>query len=373
MMHLPSPTTVPNKTKRRRVTHKQPLRPPPPPPPFLRMPIEMMSAIVSFLTMEMIAHLSGVHSSFRNLFSKVWIQSIWFDSHYHNLPPPSHFGIIHLQNVRQVQLDSLSRPWHAFLMHHIQQAQHVLPLRKVEFGFMETSEICAVLKQCPQLKSVEFNTMAEMLNDDTLKCLGSQCPQVQHLTIEGACNVTEAGFIQLASYCSLLTQLKLFWCFHLTDDCMKAFAKYCLQLRELDCVQCSLLTDEGIEAIVTNCTRLDTIDVSFLKITDQSLIAIGRHCPHLKEASFMECTQITDQGIHQLVKGCRHLKSLNILNCHQLTDETLFSLSQQCPQLTDLNISYNSNITEKGVDVIWNGCPQMYILDVSHCRHISTE
>jgi len=63
------------------------------------------------------------------------------------------------------------------------------------------------------------------------------------------------------------------------------------------------------------CPRLETIFVKrCYKLSDRSLLAIGKNCHYLRRIDISSCREMTDYGIKILVKGCKLLVNVDFSN-----------------------------------------------------------
>ncbi|KAL2906313.1 hypothetical protein RDABS01_005023 [Bienertia sinuspersici] len=72
------------------------------------------------------------------------------------------------------------------------------------------------------------------------------------------------------------------------------------------------ITDKGVVQLVSRATSLQHLNIGGTFITDESLVAIGNSCSHLKTIVLWSCRQVTEIGLLYLVNKCRKLKSINV-------------------------------------------------------------
>jgi hypothetical protein len=92
------------------------------------------------------------------------------------------------------------------------------------------------------------------------------------------------------------------------------------------------VTDVGVVALVSKKLPLKCMDLSFnYSITDDSLRAIGLHCPQLEYFIGTACSKITSSGVYSLIfcgdtKAQRkhpNLKYLILNQCSRVTNECI--------------------------------------------------
>ena len=77
-------------------------------------------------------------------------------------------------------------------------------------------------------------------------------------------------------------------------------------------------------------------------LTDTALIELIHACPHLHTLYLPKETDITDIGILALSEHCPQLQVLEIYKSHRVTEAAVLQLLQRCRKLTTLEISSSS-------------------------------
>jgi Leucine-rich repeat (LRR) protein len=199
-----------------------------------------------------------------------------------------------------------------------------------------------------------------------------------------------AGLISLdLSHCSLLTDVSLGWvasscerlkmldisyCIKLGKTTgMKAIAEHLLRLQDLRMAHCPLLVNQSLVHIakshlpfaavdisgcgglndvsVTTCCRqwksLRSLDVSRLKITNQSVYSVARHIHGIVSLRLSECVGVDDKGIKCI---CRFLRQLRLLAVDGtgLSDEACGNLNS-LGQLRNLDLSRCQLVSGQGL------------------------
>jgi len=169
---------------------------------------------------------------------------------------------------------------------------------------------------------------------------------------------------------------------NITDVSLNHIGNGCPGLTTIDLKNCNETTDAGVIFLLYNCLELQdlslTCDYAPTKITDSSLVAIGKKCPKLHSLSVMNCQMITDEGLKGLCKGCPDLKTLNISNCNKITDAGVIALVDKCPKLQDLDLARDyqgdmTKITDKSLVAIGKKCPKLHSLSLWKCKLITDE
>lgn len=126
-----------------------------------------------------------------------------------------------------------------------------------------------------------------------------------------------------------------------------AIGEGCKLLRKLNLRFVDGTTDEGLIGLVKNCGQslVSLAVASCLWLTDESLHAVGSHCPNL-EAVTVESEHVQSVGIISIAKGCRKLKTLK-LQCIGAGDDALDAIGSFCPLLEILSLNNFERFTDR--------------------------
>lgn len=152
------------------------------------------------------------------------------------------------------------------------------------------------------------------------------------------------------------------------------------QLTEVYLFRCTRLTDRGVINLVRNCGKaLRNIELSgCIKISDESLKAIGRYCKVVQSLDLTRCPLITDVGINFILDECskrlevlllyadsglgpstylgiseaHNLKKLDLCGHHNLSSSELIRIITNCENLVYLNLSWCTNISDEAIQAI---------------------
>uniref|UniRef100_K3X5P9 EF-hand domain-containing protein n=1 Tax=Globisporangium ultimum (strain ATCC 200006 / CBS 805.95 / DAOM BR144) TaxID=431595 RepID=K3X5P9_GLOUD len=246
----------------------------------------------------------------------------------------------------------------------------------------------------------------------------------------------------LAKHCHLLTTVAVCHCKRVTDYGIAAFPDSSTKpaLTNIDISHCTKITDVGILALLTKAlklevlvaagltmveglnmqglvrtsnsleslnfssnsrmqymtmvhlirvyanTKLTDLNLSYCtQVTDDTLVALGRHCPNLRTLRIASCPMVSDHGVQRLVEfvpgesedtadfmenesaasRCVQLQTLDLTGCFQLTDVALSAIGQKCSSLQVLLIDGVRRLTALGLRVITEHCVQLHTLSWS--------
>ena len=172
------------------------------------------------------------------------------------------------------------------------------------------------MRRCPRVTDVGMQHVA------------SHCTSLRELSISDCHKVRDFSLKEISRYCPSLRYLSLMRC-AVTDAGIKMIAKGCSNLRYLNVRGCSGVTDAGVVFVAQNCLKLRSLDVGKCEITNNTLSALGIHCPQLKRLSIKGCRNLTDVGIRAVVAQCCLLHYLNVEDC-SITLDTYEFIREHC-------------------------------------------
>ena len=174
---------------------------------------------------------------------------------------------------------------------------------------------------------------------------------ITSLIIPSSSRVSDLGVVRTLMGRDSLQELNILDCENISDQTLYALGRHCPRVSKVTLAKCSGLTDEGIEVLASKCRDLREVHLDFSNaLTDQSLISLGRHSKRLEECTFSENRHITLAGLQALLGGCSELKRLELWHCHQVTDSWIETIIEFAPNLEKLDISGCKNISIEAKD-----------------------
>ncbi|XP_019706567.1 F-box/LRR-repeat protein 3 [Elaeis guineensis] len=168
-----------------------------------------------------------------------------------------------------------------------------------------------------------------------------------------------------------LERLWLAKCRRITDIGIARIALGCPKLRLLCLNECIKLTDLGIELVASKCKMLQSLDLSYLAITEKCLPAILQ-LPYLEDLSLPECV-----GVDALSQGCTSLEVLDmsirqqvfdIATCQHAKCAGLSSITNRSLGLRQMGLTYYIPVT-----CFLQKLPRLQSIKLSDCEITSTE
>ncbi len=161
------------------------------------------------------------------------------------------------------------------------------------------------------------------------------------------------------------TSLNLNQCRSINTQSLRAIGKGCPQLRELDISRTSNIEEEGIQALSDGCPALTSLAMRHNTIASAafSVMVFGQ----LTHLDLQSCRGVTQPELEAVRQGCPSLTSLN-LGLNSLSETTFASLI--FPALRALDLSLNLLLDKRGLEVISYWSPNLTTLKLSGCTKI---
>lgn len=180
---------------------------------------------------------------------------------------------------------------------------------------------------CTRLETLHMRRCSR-ITDVGMQHIACHCTTLRELSISDCHKVRDFSLKEIARHCPSLRYLSLMRC-AVTDAGIKMIAKGCSNLRYLNVRSCAGVTDVGVVYVAQNCFKLRSLDVGKCLVTNNTLSALGIHCPQLKRLSIKGCRNLTDVGIRAVVAQCCLLHYLNVEDC-SITLDTYEFIREHC-------------------------------------------
>ncbi|XP_010546742.1 PREDICTED: F-box/LRR-repeat protein 3 isoform X2 [Tarenaya hassleriana] len=200
----------------------------------------------------------------------------------------------------------------------------------------------ALLLRYPNLSSVDLS-VCPRVDDSVVLRLALNGPALRSLNLSRATGVGARGMETVARACQALERVDVSHCWRF-GDWEAAALSVAAGLRELRMDKCLGLSDVGLVRIAVGCSKLEKISLKW-------------------------CMEISDLGIDLLCKKCRDLKSLDV-SYLKITNDSICSISS-LPKLEVLLMVCCPLITDAGLQFLENGSPSLQEIDVTRCERLS--
>ncbi|KAM7474161.1 hypothetical protein LguiB_021404 [Lonicera macranthoides] len=194
-----------------------------------------------------------------------------------------------------------------------------------------------------------------------------------------------------------LRELRMDKCLGVSDVGLAKIAVGCEKLEKLSLKWCLEISDLGIELLSKKCVHLKFLDISYLKVTSESLRFIG-NMQKLEELAMVGLKLVDDIGLHFLGKGCPSLKAIDVSRCINVSSSGLFSIIRGHHSLLQLNAGYNffeisktvlhwfkdlknlktirldgARVSDSSLQIISTNCRFLVEIGLSKCRCVTDE
>ena len=168
------------------------------------------------------------------------------------------------------------------------------------------------------------------------------------------CKISNQGFEAFVNNCHNLEYLRMECCGQLYSGCIVYLSSRCVNLYALDIAFSHWVRDVDIVALATNCPHLQDLNMRGCdEVTNDSLIALGRHCSGLRLLCFTDSERsITNVGVAALAQGCPLLETLLIERCDFVDEKSLLPLVMNCQQLHSLSFYACRGISDEGFETM---------------------
>ena len=255
-------------------------------------------------------------------------------------------------------------------------AEEGLPLRKLVLqGCSDYSYagISCLLRKCNLLQHLDLQSTM-FLDDQCVIELSLFLGNLIFVNLSGNAMVTDLSFFAIARNCPLITEIKMeqtgigkqkveedslmglvvnshvkflrlarnMW---LNDESVEMFASVCPNLVMMDLSSCGRVLECSVEVLRRCCKirhlslpwsggvklfRVDfevptlfVLDLSGLRIHDETLSAISKSCYRLKRLHLDYCHEITAKGVKQVVENCKQLRVISLKSCEKVAADAV--------------------------------------------------
>ncbi|XP_027188211.1 F-box/LRR-repeat protein 3 isoform X2 [Cicer arietinum] len=215
-----------------------------------------------------------------------------------------------------------------------------------------------LVRACPLLEAVDVShcwTYGDR-EADALSCAVG----LRELNMDKCLGVSDIGLAKIAIRCSKLERLSLKWCLEVSDMGIDLLSKKCLDLKFLD-VSYLKITSESLRSIASLLKLEVFIMVGCYLVDDVGLRFLEKGCPLLKELSA------------PLINGLKNLKQLSIIRIEgvRVSDFILEIIGTNCKSLVELGLSKCIGVTNIGIMQLVFGSVNLKTLDLTCCRFIT--
>ncbi|XP_041018732.1 F-box/LRR-repeat protein 3 [Juglans microcarpa x Juglans regia] len=250
-----------------------------------------------------------------------------------------------------------------------------------------------LLRACPRLEAVD---VSYCWGYGDMEASAISCAKgLRELRMDKCLGVTDVGLAKIAVGCGKLERLSLKWCMEISDLGVDLLCKKCLDLKSLD-VSYLKLTSESLRSIAS-LPKLEVLAMSGCAFVDDvGLQFLENRCPLLQVIDISRCEFLTYSGLQSVARGHNGLLQLNagcclsrlpatVLHClkdmknlntiridgARVSDSSLEIISSNCKSLVEIGLSKCVGVTDMGIMQLVSGCVDLKIVNLTCCRSIT--
>lgn len=258
---------------------------------------------------------------------------------------------------------------------------------------LKFSGLVMLVRACPFLEVVDVSC-SRGLGDMEASALSSAAG-LKDLKLDKCLGITDVGLAQIAVGCQRLERLSLKWCFEITDIGIDLLSKKCLHLNHLD-ISYLKVTSESLRSI----SRMEKLEVLTMTgcglVDDVGMEYIGHGCPSLQVLDISRCDRLSSSTLISIIKGHNSLLQLHASYCFfelqvnpichlmdlknlktltldgaQIADSSFRIISTSCKFLVEIGLGKCKGVTDTGILELVSGCTNLKILNLTCCSDIT--
>ncbi|KAK7284399.1 hypothetical protein RJT34_19144 [Clitoria ternatea] len=250
-----------------------------------------------------------------------------------------------------------------------------------------------LVRACPMLEAVDVSHCWGYGDREAaaLSCAAG----LRELNMDKCLGVTDIGLAKIAVGCARLERLSLKWCLEISDLGIDLLCKKCSHLKFLD-VSYLKVTSESLRSIASLSKLEVFVMVGCSLVDDVGLRFLEKGCPLLKAIDVSRCDCVSSSGLISVISGhgglelmgagyclselsaplvecLENLKQMRIIRIDgvRVSDFILQTIGTNCKSLVELGLSKCIGVTNKGITQLVSGCGNLKILDLTCCRFIT--
>uniref|UniRef100_A0A2P2IT30 F-box/LRR-repeat protein 15-like leucin rich repeat domain-containing protein n=1 Tax=Rhizophora mucronata TaxID=61149 RepID=A0A2P2IT30_RHIMU len=224
-----------------------------------------------------------------------------------------------------------------------------------------------------------------------ISCAGG----LKELRMDKCLGVSDVGLAKIAVGCGRLERLSLKWCMEISDLGIDLLCKKCLELKHLD-VSYLKVTNESLRSIATLAKLETLVMVGCTLVNDVGLQFLEHGCHLLQEIDVSRCDYVTSSGLIPIIGGHSDLMQINagyciseplptLIHCMKalkklktiridgarVPDVVFHIFSRNCKSLTEIGFSKCIGVTNIGILQLVFGCANLRVLNLTCCHSIT--
>ncbi|KAJ6974237.1 F-box/LRR-repeat protein 3 isoform X1 [Populus alba] len=223
----------------------------------------------------------------------------------------------------------------------------------------------------------------------------SGCGGLKELRMDKCLGVSDVGLAKIVVGCGRLVRLSLKWCMEISDLGVELLCKKCLELKFLD-VSYLKVTSDSLRSIAALPKLEDLAMVGCPLVNVVGLQFLENGCPLLQKIDVSRCDCVSSSGLSALIRGhngllqidarytisefsanfvecMQELKNLNaiIIDGARVSDTVFQTISYKCRSLIEIGLSKCTGVTNMGIMQLVSGCVNLKTINLTCCRSIT--
>ncbi|XP_066338546.1 F-box/LRR-repeat protein 3-like [Miscanthus floridulus] len=253
----------------------------------------------------------------------------------------------------------------------------------------------ALVAACPRLEAVDLSHCVAA-GDREMAALAAAAG-LRELVMDKCLGVTDVGLAKVAVGCPGLQRLSVKWCLEISDIGIELLAKKCPQLRSVD-ISYLKVTNESLRSLSTLEKLEDIAMVSCLFIDDDGLQMLSM-CNSLQSIDISRCNHVSSLGLASLIDGQRFLQKINVghslheietcvlsklstigetltvlrLDGLEIFASNLQAIGSTCKNLVEIGLSKCNGVTDDGIVSLVAHCCDLRTIDVTCCHLLTND
>ncbi|EEF49916.1 F-box/LRR-repeat protein 3 [Ricinus communis] len=250
-----------------------------------------------------------------------------------------------------------------------------------------------IIRACPFLERVDVSYCCGFGDREAaaISCGGG----LKELTLDKCLGVSDVGLAKIAVGCGRLEKISLKWCMEISDLGVDLLCKKCVDLKFLD-VSYLKVTSDSLRSIAS-LPKLEVLSlVGCTSVDDVGFQYLGNGCPLLQEIDLSRCDCLSSSGLISIIRGhtglrliraaycvselsptvlhcMKDLKNLTtiIINGARVSDTVFQTISSYCSSLSQIGLSKCIGVTNMGIAQLVSGGLNLKVLSLTCCHSIT--
>ncbi len=181
-------------------------------------------------------------------------------------------------------------------------------------------------------------TGCTQIDTDCIKLISTKFPWMSSLSLAETL-VSDPHVSILSKGCASLESINFSNCPNITGQALPLLLNRFPKLTRLYLSNCLSVVSFPPKVVIEKNVKLDALFLpGTVSITDEAVGVIFSYCENLSNVVLTSCTQLTDLGISR-ISNCQNLEMLDLTDLGKITDASLIDLGKFCTNLTNLVLS----------------------------------